>query len=291
MAYRTKVVQFDFFTPMVAEKDRHGVIHESVLDLGSVLPKLHRNQVYDLGGIEFVLKDVQKDAPSGFWFVQILKIRDASLPGIYDEHDSSYEFITLNDGEKLAESTTIICDAVADLFVMQRNKFAVSIEQCQEFFATAISSAFGRQVGFALKPRQAEDAMSILKRKNRLKKVVLTADTDRIGEIDDSSLAGLLGSFRRYGCKVVKLEISVDRARERELNSDEAIKLLEEAYNFPATKKLCARVAATEDTEFSYMDLLENRKNMLIDVRYDTKQPITHDRLARIFVNEYRGEM
>ena len=47
------------------------------------------------------------------------------------------------------------------------------------------------------------------------------------------------------------------------------------------------RGAAPEDIEFDTIDLLADRQHIRLDVEYTSKSPITHERLAYLFLREY----
>lgn len=285
MQTRIKSVQFDFFTPYFIESDENGKKIEKILDLDRILISLDPNQrhSFTLGESDYVLQSYEKDSQyTDIWKLQILRVRDTSIPGVYDERDSSYEFINLEDGKRFAESTTVLYDSNDSLFMMQRNKFAVSVDRCQDFLAELCKT------GVSLKVREPKDNLGKIQKNSRYSKVILSANADMI---DSSTRQGTLGKllsvFSKYNGKVIKIEISIDRARNRELDSSEIVDLVTDAYHFPGIKKLQVRGAAPEDIEFDTIDLLADRQHIRLDVEYTSKSPITHERLAYLFLREY----
>ena len=283
MGAKTKPVQFDFFTPYLLQNRDDGTKDEEMLDLDEVLSKLDPKVKYSftMNGDDYVLRQYKKDTKTDIWSLQLLRVRDASIPGVYDEHDSSYEYIDLGDGKRFAESTTVLYDGKNTLFMMQRNRLGASVDRCQDFFAELC------QAPIVFKPRMPKDNLRRIRRDCRYKKFLLTADTDGLESADQGSLSQLLRSFSRYNGKVVKVEVSVDRAHDRELNTDAAVELLMEAYHFPGIKKLQVRGAEPDGIQFDTIDLLSDRQHMRLDVAYTSKIPIKHERLESIFMREY----
>lgn len=285
MQNRVKPVQFDFFTPYFIEKNADNRDSEKILDLNRIFSSLEseRKYVFKISGDDYVLQRYERDSQYTYiWKIQILRVRDTSIPGVYDERDSSYEFMRLEDGKSFAESTTVLYDSQTYLFMMQRNKFAVSVENCQYFLAELC------QCGVSLKVRTPQNIFRKIKKDSRYKKIVLTADTKELNaDNKNGSLGQILNMFSKYNGRVVKIEISVDRMRDRELNSAELVELIGDAYVFPGIKKLQVRGAAPEDIEFDTIDLLADRQHIRLDVEYNSKNPISHERLTYLFLREY----
>lgn len=283
MSDKKKVVQFDFFTPYYSERDENGKVEEKILDLDRIFSELDTEIKYNysIGLEDYMLQKYQKESATGIWTIQLLRSRESSPPGIYNERDSSYEYIKLEDGKKFAESTSIIYDPEDNLFMMQRNKFAVSHERCQDFLSSLCETRV------LLKVRGPANNLKKIQKENRYRKIIMALDIDESTTVQDDSLGDILGRFARYNGKMLKIEISMGYLRDRELRSAEIVNLVNEAYKYPGTKKLQVRAAAPEDTEFDTIDLLADRQNMQIEVSYSTKNPITHERLIRVFRREY----
>jgi hypothetical protein len=218
------------------------------------------------------------------WELQILHLREKILPGIADE-DGSYELITLGDHQYPAESTTLLYDEKDHTLYLQRNIYGTSIKALEEFLQ--LISPEGTNV--LLKPIVADHKIKKISPEHLYRKVVLTADSQMLTEAhENTSLWKILKSFNQYQGRIVKVELGFGHQRHGVLNARETSQLIHEAYSFPGTHHLDVSITENEDVPFETINLLDDLANYRIEIEYTRNNPITHERLFRMCLAEYK---
>lgn len=220
------------------------------------------------------------------WELQILHLREKILPGIADD-DSAYELIRLADNQYPAESTTILYDEGHCTLYLQRNLYGTSIKALEEFFQLISPE----DTLVLLKPIVSGNRIDRITSSNLYRKFVLVVDSEQLAEEQSvQPLGQIIRNFRRYQGRFVKFELGFGRQKRGLLNALEVSSLVHEAYRFPGTQNLRVRVAENEDTPFETINLMDDRACYKIDVEYSRNNPITHERLYRMCLAEYKEE-
>lgn len=290
MANQKKTVQFDHFRPYYLATDENGISHERVYNLNALLQHVMSHSYSEtkkkILGDTHMFHACRYDDELHVWELQILHLREKILPGIADD-SGAYELIRLADNEYPAESTTILYDEHRCTLYLQRNIYGTSIKALEEFFQ--LISPEGTLV--LLKPIVRGTRIGRITTSNLYRKLVLVADSEQLTEEQAiQPLGRIINNFRRYQGRFVRFELGFGHQKHGMLNSREVSALVHEAYNFPGTQNLCVRTAENEDTPFETINLLDDRACYKINVEYSRNNPITHDRLFRMCLAEYKEE-
>lgn len=286
-----KEVQFDQLKPYYLTTDADGNTTEHLYDLSALL--CHVAEAPLAQRKKNVLGDTQMfhvckyDAALRIWEIQILHLREKILPGIADD-DGTYELIQLGDNQYPAESTTILYDEQRCTLYMQRNIYGTSI-RALEIFIQLLSPA-GTMV--LLKPVVTGTRINAITENRLYRKVLLTADSEQLTtQQQNQPLGRILRDFGRYQGRIIKVDIGFGKQRNGRLNAREVVKLVREAYEFNGTTRLEVRSAENEDTPLETIDLLDDKACYKLPVEYSRARPITHDRLYRICLGQYREDL
>lgn len=288
MANQKKIVQFNLFRPYYLKKDEKGVSQEHVYDLAKLLQYVANQPFSDtkkkILGETHMFHVCRRNDDLSVWELQILHLREKSLPGIADE-DGAYDLITLEDHQFPAESTTLLYDEKEYTLYLQRNIYGTSIKALEEFLQ--LISPEGTNV--LLKPIVAGNRISKITPNILYRKVVLTADSQLLSvDEDNSSLSKIIRSFNQYQGRIVKIELGFGRQRHGVLNATEISQLVHDAYKFPGTHHLDVSTSENEDSPFETINLLDDLANYRLSVEYTRNNPITHERLFRMCLAEYK---
>lgn len=290
MANQKKTVQFDHFRPYYLTTDENSVSREQVYNLHVLLQYVMGRPFSEtkkkILGDTHMFHACRYDDQLHVWELQILHLREKILPGIADD-DGAYELIQLADNQYPAESTTILYDEAHCTLYLQRNLYGTSIKALEEFFQ--LISPEGALV--LLKPIVSGARIDGVTPSKLYRKLVLVADSEQLSDEQSAqSLGQIISNFRRYQGRFVKFELGFGRQRHGLLNAHEVSSLVHEAYSFPGTHKLRVRVAENEDTPFETINLMDDRACYKINVEYSRNNPITHERLYRMCLAEYKEE-
>lgn len=290
MPNQKKEVQFDHFRPYYLTTDENGVSHEHVYNLNALLRHVmscpYSETKKKILGDTHMFHACRYDEDLHVWELQILHLREKILPGIADD-SGAYELIQLADNQYPAESTTILYDEIRCTLYLQRNIYGTSIKALEEFLQ--LISPEGTLL--LLKPILSGARIGRITTNNLYRKLVLVADSEQLD--DDQAgqpLGQIINNFRRYQGRFIKFELGFGRQRHGLLNAHEISTLVHEAYNFPGTHNLRVHIAENEDTPFETINLMDDRANYKFKVEYSRNNPITHDRLFRMCLAEYKEE-
>lgn len=281
MASTTKTVQFDHLAPYYLETSECGGTSENRYDMSSLfahisgLPSTETKK--KIFGETHYFHKCCYDETNGLWELQILHLREKVVPGIA-YNDGTYELIQLEDGQYLAESTTIAYNPVNCVFYFQRNMYGTSINAFVQLLTHF--APYGTMI--MLKPIMHFNRLDLVCKSPWFSKVILVADADQIPEgSEKSNLMDLLRSLKKYEGRTIKLELGVGRKRDRSLRPGEISALIKEAYEFAGTDKLEVRTKGAEDCALETIDLLDDRDKFIVKMAYSRENPITHERLYR----------
>lgn len=287
MKLSKKEVRFDLFKPYFLEVNENGITTERLYNLEALF-----EHVASLALVESkrrVLGDIQMfhicnyDADNQVWEIQILHLREKTLPGIADDA-GAYELIKLEDNQYPAESTTLMYDQRNHTLYMQRNIYGTSIKALEEYLQ--LLSPKGTLV--ALKPVISYAKIGRITTDRMYRKVVLVADSEMLSETDSQQTLGqLISHFSKYQGKIVRFDLGFGRQRHGCLNSHETASLIREAYGLNSVQRLEVKVSDDEDTPFETINLLDDRACYKIAIEYSRSQPITHSRLYRMCLGKY----
>lgn len=287
MANSKKNIRFDHFKPHYSYVDKDGVIHDKVFDLHHLLTEVAKHPFSEskkkVAGDTHMFHVCKYDEDLRVWEIQLLHLREKILPGIADD-DGAFELIKLEDNQYPAESTTLLYDKENCVLYMQRNIYGTSIKALEQFIQLLLPE--GNHVVMA--PIISGSRITKIAESNLYRKVILVADRDHLTDADrEKSLAKILNQFGNYQGKIVKIELGFGHKRGR-LNALETTKLIREAYSYTGTNMLKVTTAADEDVAFETINLLDDRDHFLVPVEFSRSNPITHDRLYRICLGEYK---
>lgn len=283
-----KIVQFDHFKPHYSYVDESGVIHDKLYDLHPLLSDVSRvafsKTKKKVAGNIHMFHTCKYDNELHVWEIQLLHLREKILPGIADG-DGAFQLIQLENNQYPAESTTLLYDEVNCALYMQRNIYGTSIKALEQYLQLLLPEGYH----VVLAPILSGSRINRISDSNCYRKVILVADREQLTEDDtDKSLTKILNQFGNYQGKIVKVELGFGRQKFGRLNPYETTKLIREAYNYSGTHGLKVITAEDEDTAFETINLLDDRDKFLIPVEYSRNNPITHDRLYRMCLAEYK---
>lgn len=288
MANSKKNVQFDHFKPYYSCVDSNGVPQDIQFDLrpllnqisGIALPETKKT----LAGDIHMFHTCKYDEELHVWEIQLLHLREKILPGIADG-DGAFQLIHLEDNQYPAESTTMLYDERNYTLYMQRNIYGTSIKALEQYLQLLLPE--GHHV--VLKPILGGSRIRKISASNLYRKLVLVADREQLTEDDsNNSLGEILSQFGKYQGRMVRIELGFGRQRTGRLNAPKTTKLIREAYDYCGTTGLKVSTAQDEDTAFETINLLDDRDKFIIPVEYSRNNPITHERLYRMCLAEYK---
>lgn len=286
-----KPVQFDHFKPRYSYVDKDGRTHDKAYNLHPLLTEIANHPFSEskrkIAGDTHMFHVCKYDEDLRVWEIQLLHLREKILPGIADD-DGAFELIKLEDNQYPAESTTMLYDKENGVLYMQRNIYGTSIKALEQYIQLLLPE--GNHV--IMTPVISGARISRIAESNLYRKLILVADRDHL--TDDSKckrLAKILKQFGNYQGRVVKIELGFGRQKLGRLNPHETTKLIREAYNYTGTTMLKVSTAEDEDVGFETINLLDDRAHFLVPVEYSRNNPITHDRLYRICLGEYKEKM
>jgi hypothetical protein len=283
-----KPVQFDHFKPHYSYTDKNGVLHDKEYDLHKLLKAVASVPFSEtkkkVAGDMHMFHICKYDEGLGVWEIQLLHLREKILPGIADD-DGAFELIKLEDNQYPAESTTLLYDTKRKTLYMQRNIYGTSIRALEQYIQLLMPDGYH----VLLEPILSGSRIDKISVTNSYRKVILVADREQLTEEDNKmSLANILRSFGNFNGRIVKIELGFGKQKRGRLDPVETTKLIKEAYAYPGTSGLKVRTAEDEDTAFETINLLDDRDKFLLSVEYSRNNPITHERLYRMCLGEYK---
>lgn len=288
MANQKKTVQFNLFKAFFLKRDQDGTSREHTYDLSKMLQHVADHPFSEtkkkILGETHMFHVCRRDEQLRVWELQILHLREKNLPGIADE-DGAYELLRLPDHQFPAESTTLLYDENDYTIYLQRNIYGTSVKALEEFLR--LISPEG--ISVLLKPITSGARIQKMTPSTLFRKVILTADSMQLSDDQkDGTLWGIIHNFGKYQGRIVKIELGFGRQRQGLLNSAEVNKLIHEAYSFAGTQSLRVSAAEDEDASFDPINLLDDLANYQIPIEFSRRNPITHDRLYRMCLADYK---
>ncbi len=290
MANSKKTVQFDHFRPYYMVVNGSDASNEHLYDLCHLLQYVADHPFCEtrkkILGDTHMFHVCRYDDQLHIWELQILHLREKILPGIADDN-GAYELIQLGENEYPAESTTILYDGKQCTLYMQRNIYGTSIKALEELLQ--LISPAGTLV--ILKPIISGTKINKITQNSLYRKLVLVADSEQLADTSSGqTLRQIINHFKRYQGRIIRFELGFGRQRRGLLNAHEVNALIREAYEFSGTRNLSVRVSENEDTPFETINLMDDRACYKIGVEYSRNNPITHERLYRMCLAEYKEE-
>lgn len=288
MANKRKNIQFDHFRPYYSYVDKNNVPQDKLFDLAPLLSEVSTKTSSEtkktVSGDIHMFHVCKYDKELHVWEIQLLHLREKMLPGIADD-DGAFQLIQLEDNQYPAESTTILYDEKNFTLYMQRNVYGTTIRALEQYIQLLLPE--GHLV--LLKPILCGSRIKKMSESSLYRKLILVADREQLVDDDvNTSLGGILSQFGKYQGKIVRAELGFGRQRAGRLDSIATTKLIREAYDYPGTSSLKVTTAQDEDTAFEIINLLDDRDKFLIPVEYSRNNPITHERLYRMCLAEYK---
>ena len=290
MANQSKMIQFDHFRPYYLKRNVDGSVQECVYDLKVLLQYVEdqpfANTKMQILGDTHMFHVCRRDNQLKVWELQVLHLREKLLPGIADDN-GAYELITLGENQYPAESTTMLYDEASCTLYMQRNIYGTSIKVFEDYLQRISPEG----ISVLLKPITCGRRIAKITTDKLYRKCILAVDSEQLTEEQRTqSLGRIIDNFRNYQGRIIKIDLGFGRKRNGLLNSRETSLLIHEAYNYSGTQNLKVSVAEDEDTAFETINLLDDRASYKVTVEFSRNSPITHERLYRICLGEYKEE-
>lgn len=274
----SKFVHFDKYIPYTLLTAADGSPIERRLDLNDLFQQLseepQQRGLKEILGEKYRLHVCTYHENDALWELQVLHLRDSILPGIADE-EREYELLTLPDGKYPAESCTMIYIPQDSTILFQRNVLCMSSRRLGYY----LQSMMPEGTKMILKPVFSGNRIEMINNHASYKKVILAAKIGRDEEEPTTGLKSLLRAYRSYGAPLVQIDISTGRKRNSRLKPDEISELVREAYEDNDVQKLRVNMAKDAQSEFGWVDLLEDRDGITVKMEYSKDDPISHDRL------------
>jgi len=281
-----KTVQFDYLKFFYYAEADNGVLVETPLDLSELFRKIEENDVTKtcrlINDEEHRFHVCSRNDDINTWEVQLLRQREELRPGISNQ-DGSYALISLDEGQYVAESSTLIYDEETATVLFQRNRFGYSIHSLLEY----IKLFYDNKVNIFIKPILKFNQIDKITDSSIYRKVLLVSDGTIECSSQNSSLMKILRNFEEYEGKYITIEISMGRIQKRNLKAKATADLIREAYTSQCTTHLVARLASSSDAQIETIDLLSDRESVVFSLEYSRSNPITHERLFMSCIDEY----
>jgi len=283
----TKRVYFDYFEVWCHELDADGSkVTEKQFDLTTVwntacalTPKeTMRKHRGEKARIQIVKLRKSIKTKISFWEIQILKLREKSLPGLAKD-DGDYQIIKLEDGEYIGESNSLLYDDQGCILVMQRNYNGFTPSGVEDYLYSIISpeSDIKRII---LKPIIAGSKIAFIS-KDKIFRTIEIGIATGVNPVSNSPfLTKMLSHFEKYEGTSFKVRISVGRAkRDRTLSPGLTVDTIKELYGDSSVTELRTWLKDSEDVKTEKVDLLDDRRQDFTELLVDRENPISHDRV------------
>ena len=204
-----KEIQFDYFEVHAFEMDKNNNVAMDIkMDITPILENLlhmetvDRTQNYKSDKIRF---QVVHKKDNSIWEIQLLRLREVLLPGIADD-EGNYEIITLEDGQYIGESTSMIYDSENCVICMQRNNKAI-LPSILEYLLRSIYDGGNELI--TLRPIIRPTNLMQLNNNTLFRKISIGIATDEIvlNEKHETPIGKILNNMQEYDCGYITLEL------------------------------------------------------------------------------------
>jgi hypothetical protein len=273
MAKKNVIINYDYFMTKRIIEDDNNLAHFDLNNIFDEFSKKKPNQlIRNLGNGKATVENVVKDNDK--WLLQFLKIREDYPPGIYDEESGDFKRVTLNDKEYIAESTSAIYDPALKVIMLQKNRHALNYASLEDYLQLFIKDDVVKLV--VILQNNPEKKL-----KNKIIRALTISYT--FPEDPKKTNPGIVKFIKRNNTldgKLIKLRISVGRARSDHLNYKESMEVINQMIRDRYIYALQADYKETEYTKKEVINLLEDRLKDSDEYVIDRKNPVSHNNIV-----------
>lgn len=286
-----KEIQFDYYEVHAYELDKeNNVGRDTKLDIAPIFENLllietvKRTQDYKNDKIRFQVVYKKDDK---IWEIQILRLRESLLPGIAD-NEGNYQIITLEDGQYVGESTTILYDSENCVICMQRNNRAI-LPSVLEYLLRAIYT--GENELITLKPIVKPTNLSVINDNTLFRKITIGIATDEVmlNEKHETPIGKIINNMQEYECGYITLELGFNGVLKKNTSmaSGLSFNTIKELLEDNKVNKLKIDYKSAEDSFVEHADLIENKTCDILSFNYERNNDITHEILFKKIYERY----
>ncbi|MEI3402157.1 MAG: DUF6731 family protein [Clostridia bacterium] len=275
-----KEIQFDYYEVHCFEMNEDNTVATDIkFDIDSILSDLSkievvkRTQIYKNDKIRFQIVNKTEDE---LWEMQVLRLRESMLPGIADE-EGNFEIITLEDGQYIGESVTLLYDPNNCIICMQRNNRAI-LPSTMEYLLRAIYKGSNELI--TLKPIIKPRDLTKINDETLYRKISIGIATDEVvlNEENPTPIGRMLNNINEYDCGYVTLELGFNGRLKKNttMASGLSFQTIEELLEDNKVDKLKIAYKTTEDSFVEYADLIENKTHDILSFEYQRNKDISH---------------
>ncbi len=286
-----KEIQFDYFEVHAFEMDKNNNVAMDIkMDITPILENLlhmetvDRTQNYKSDKIRF---QVVHKKDNSIWEIQLLRLREVLLPGIADD-EGNYEIITLEDGQYIGESTSMIYDSENCVICMQRNNKAI-LPSILEYLLRSIYDGGNELI--TLRPIIRPTNLMQLNNNTLFRKISIGIATDEIvlNEKHETPIGKILNNMQEYDCGYITLELGFNGRLKKNttMASGLSFNTIQELLEDNKVNKLKVDYKTTEDSFVEHVDLIENKTHDIISFEYERNYDITHEVIFKKIYERY----
>lgn len=293
----SKTIRFDYFRVRCARLTDNNVTEIPIYELHPLLDALTRMDVVDrtynyrgeLARLQVVNR--HRIGPRSCWELQLLRLRQAQLPGIAND-DGEYEIMELEDDEYVGEEVSVLYDEQLSIMVIQRNRNSLSPSGIEEFL-----NLMAPDENIRLEPIIPREEALELKNGDYIRSFNLSIADIREMQLTDgnsSSIREIVASIReRYNAISVSIKISLgQRGRKSDsLTLDEVAAAINDCSGSNGVTRMVLAKKDAEDARVEVYDLIDKRVSGYASCNYDRECPITHTRVFPLIAENFRGKV
>lgn len=288
-----KEIQFDYYEVHCFEMNENNSVGTDIkFDIDNIFNDLSkmevvkRTQIYKNDKIRFQIVNKTDD---GLWKIQVLRLRESLLPGIADE-EGNFEIITLEDGQYIGESVTLLYDPDNCIICMQRNNKAM-LPSTMEYLLRSIYNGDNELI--TLKPIIKPQDLAKLDEKTLYRKISIGIATDEkfLNKENLTPIGSLLNKIDEYDCGYVTLELGFNGRLKKNttMASGLSFRTIENLLEDNKVNKLKVAYKTTEDSFVEYADLIENKTHDILSFEYQRNKDISHKVIFEKLLNRYNA--
>ncbi len=286
-----KEIQFDYFEVHSFEMNEDNTVARDVkLDITNILEELllievvKRTQEYKSDKIRFQI--VKRRLPN-IWEIQLLRLRESMLPGIADE-EGNFQIMTLEDGQYIGESVSLLYDSENCIICMQRNNRAI-LPSTLEYLLRGIYT--GENELITLKPIIKPRDLTKINNSTLFRKITIGIATDDIvlNEKNPTPIGKMLNNIQDYNCGYVSIELGFNGRLKKNTSMAAGLSFetIEDLLEDNKVDKLKIAYKTSEDAFVEYADLIENKTHDIISFEYERNYDITHEVIYNKMYDRY----
>lgn len=221
-----------------------------------------------------ILQDAIKMTDS-FWRLHFIKVRDEALPGKITAN-GEYTEIKLEEDEYVGEDMTIIYAPIKHLLAVQRNHLSVSAVRVAQFL-NSIEENF-------------EFKLEILTNSDRIPANALIRSIEvSCLDVSGGALNDVIKDADTFGAKSIQLKLNVG-VRKKDACLTEKVKSIISVFKADSgCTKLKARYKESPDDPITEIDLITQRIEDSVVIKYSKIDTITHEKIYTAMLPEFEA--